>query len=112
MEVTLRKIPYLEDLEEDILHELMYSMTESIHPKGSRIFEFCDKAQEMYIVVQGHIVLARKIQGGEFPLERLYRGSIINSTLFLNKGKLEYYAVCGSTVILKSLSHQQMEKLR
>ena len=44
MEVTLRKIPYLEDLEEDILHELMYSMTESIHPKGSRIFEYNDEA--------------------------------------------------------------------
>ena len=35
MEVTLRKVPYLEDLEEDILHELMFAMTETMHPRGS-----------------------------------------------------------------------------
>ena len=66
----------------------------------------------MHIVVQGQVIIYRKIQGQPFPIERLCRGSIINSILFINRDKIEYYAVCRTTVVLRSLLNEKMLKLR
>ena len=95
--MTLRRVPFLATLDEPTLHEVMYGMSEHSYPPNHRLFKKGEEAQEMHVVISGCVIIFRRIQGLMVPIERLYRGSIINSSLFLTKDELEYSAFCGTT---------------
>lgn len=88
-------MPYFkkEDIGNDALHDIMYSLEVKKFNKGDILQKPGDNATVLYFIQDGVVEILTETEGGhEFVLEKLFRGSIINYRTFFmeDDGKVFY----------------------
>ena len=66
----------------------------------------------MYIIVEGWIAFSTFLDGNEFVLERLTRGSIFNNTNFVTEDIMNVNIYCLTPVKLYRISKELFEKFK
>ena len=69
-------------------------------------------AKSMFIVLNGCIEVFTELDGQNFVIERLYRGSVINHRSFLMQDNIDSNAVCQMQSTLLELDYETLGKLR
>jgi len=83
LEEHLKRIPYLQKVEQDTLHDVMFNFRQDTTDKGTYIFREGETSNGVFIVKSGIVEILVRVEGYELAVERLYRGSIINHNAFL-----------------------------
>jgi CRP-like cAMP-binding protein len=72
--LTLRQVPFLMKLKEDLLEELTFNLKQRYIDKDSIIFRAGEKVDNLYFITRGEVNLSFKMEGKEFILHNLYQG--------------------------------------
>ena len=117
---SLLRVPYFQDIGNEALYDVMYTLKTRFCEKGEIIQSVGEDADTMFIVLNGTIELYTYLDGHEFILERLWRGSVMNYRTFFQEYEAQVYTRCLTKVILLELSyekrvaltkfHEEMEK--
>ncbi len=91
----LKKVPYMWSLSQDTFHDVLFNFKQSTFEKGSYIFRERERSTGFFIVKNGILELSVTVEGEEIAIERLYRGSMINSMAFLTCETCHANAKCG-----------------
>lgn len=108
---SMQSVPYLSNLEEECMYDIIYSLETQKKSKGEILQRRGDDADELYFLQSGIIEVYTQFENKEFVLERLFRGSIINYRTFF----MEERGVCGlrfaAPSILKALHKVRMNQI-
>jgi CRP-like cAMP-binding protein len=105
LEKNLRKVKYMESLDSDIFHEVMFNFKQETFEKGAFLFKEKDLSNAMFLIKSGIVEITCKVEAHDLVIERLYRGSIINHRSFLLADVIDINARCASTVTLFYLTY-------
>ena len=95
IESALRTIEYLENVPDNTINKIIFSMSFVKFEKGSKIFQVDDTSFMMYIIQSGMVEIYTTMDNGvEFVIERLYRGSVINHRSFITEDRIDVNARC------------------
>ena len=100
LEEQLRKIPYMQRVDRDAFHDVLYNMQQETCEKGTFIFKEQEKSTGLFIVKSGIIEVTVMIEGSSLAIERLYRGSVINHNAFLIDDICDVSGHCIDTLTL------------
>ena len=103
-EKSLSMIPYFAKLDEALKHDVLFSLQQEHFERHAFLFKTDDIASDMFIVESGVVEILTTIDGVEFSIEKLYRGSVINHKSFLFKERIECSARCCEPVTLLYLN--------
>ena len=112
LEEYLKKVPFLEQMNEDTFHEVLFNFKQDTFDKGATIFKVGEEATSMFVVKSGIIEVTVKIEGSEIAIERLYRGSIINHNAFLIADYVDVSGRCLDTLTLVHISRHLISEIR
>jgi hypothetical protein len=90
---NLQKIDYFQDIGDDALHDIVYSLQTAQFSQGDVLQEPGANATTLFFLQDGVIEISTKIENEhEFVLEKLFRGSVINYRTFFmeDSGKVFY----------------------
>jgi hypothetical protein len=112
LEVQLKKIPYMERVDTDTFHDVMFNFKQETCDKSTYIFKEGETSNGLFLVKSGIIERLVRVEGFELAIERLYRGSIINHNAFLIGDVCDISARCIDTQTLFYLSYETMDRIR
>ena len=108
-EHILSQIEYFDNIPESIMNEIIFSFVPEQHEKGSSILRIDEESDRMIIIQNGMVEMHTAMDNGvDFVIERLYRGSVINSKSFILRDKINVGARCATPV---SLYYLTLDKL-
>ncbi len=82
----LAKVPFLEGLTDDSLMLIAHVTTEESHALGTRIFQYGDPGDKLFIILEGKVRISREVSGmGEEALAVLGPGEIFGEMALLDE---------------------------
>ena len=108
---SLRRVPYFQDINNEALYDVMYTLKKRFYDKGDLIQNVGEDADTMYLVLNGTIELYTHFESYEFVLERLWRGSIMNYRTFFQQYDAQVCSRCVTKTILLELPYEKMVAL-
>jgi CRP-like cAMP-binding protein len=100
LEEQLKKINYMQRVDKDSFHDVLYNMQQETTEKGTFIFKEQERSTGIFIVKSGIIEISVMIEGSSLAIERLYRGSVINHNAFLIDDICDVSGHCIDTLTL------------
>lgn len=84
----LAKVPFFEGLVPEALAMIAEVTTEESHATGTRIFQYGDPGDKLYIILEGKVRISREISGmGEEALAVLGSGEVFGEMSLLDESK-------------------------
>ncbi|CDW89695.1 UNKNOWN [Stylonychia lemnae] len=111
MESNLKKISYMQNLDDDIFHEILFNFKQETYDRDTLLTTENEKSRKLFIVKNGIIDISISIDGHYLVVERLYRGSVLNPRAFLVGDISDIRAKCCQTQTLFYMTFDQMKKL-
>lgn len=111
MEENLRKIDYIEGLDIDAFHEVLFNFKQETFEGGVEVAKEKEVVKSMYIVKNGVLEVRVKVDQIDICIERLFRGSILNHRAFLVGDVSDVKARCFQNMTVFSMTYDQMKKL-
>ena len=85
-EAQLAKVPFLDGLTHEALVMVAEVTTEETHPTGTRIFQYGEPGDKLFIILEGKVRISREIAGmGEEALAVLASGEIFGEMALLDE---------------------------
>ena len=113
LESALKTIDYLQDVPDETLNKIIFSMTFAKFDKGSKIFQVDETSHIMQVIQNGMVEIYTTMDNGvEFVIERLYRGSVINHRSFIFEDKIDVNARCQMPVTLFYILWDKMNEIK
>jgi hypothetical protein len=76
-EAQLAKVPFFDGLTPEALTMIAHVTTEETHPYGTRLFQYGDLGDKLYIILEGKVRISREVAGmGEEALAVLGAGEV------------------------------------
>lgn len=95
-------------MDEETLHELMYTLRKKFYNKHDIIQNPGDDASTLLFIQAGCIEIYTMCEGHFFLLERLFRGSCINFRTFFMEYEGVVHIRCASNSIMLELDYDVM----
>lgn len=112
LESALKTIDYLQEVPDETINKIVFSMTFAKFDKGAKIFSVDETSRMMQIIQNGMVEVYTTMDNGvEFVIERLYRGSVINHRSFISEDKIDVNARCQMPVTLFYILWDKMKKI-
>lgn len=85
-EAQLAKVPFFDGLTGDALAMIAQVTTEETHPYGTRIFQYGEPGDKLYIILEGKVRISREVGGmGEEALAVLGTGEVFGEMALLDE---------------------------
>jgi CRP/FNR family cyclic AMP-dependent transcriptional regulator len=85
-EDQLAKVPFFDGLTRDSLSLIAQATTEETHALGTRIFQFGDPGDKLFIILEGKVRISREVSGiGEEALAVLGAGEVFGEMALLDE---------------------------
>ena len=108
---TIQRVPYLQGIGEQALHELMFSLRKSFYDKHHLLQKTGDDASTLLFVLDGVVELYTEFEGTFFLLEKLFRGSAINYRTFFMEYAGKVNMRTGRSTVLLEVDYTDFENL-
>jgi CRP-like cAMP-binding protein len=113
LESALKTIDYLQEVPDETINKIIFSMTFAKFDKGASIFKVDQASYIMLIIQNGMVEIYTTMDNGvEFVIERLYRGSVINHRSFIIEDKIDVSARCQMPVTLFYIQWDKMKDIK
>jgi CRP-like cAMP-binding protein len=105
-EAQLAKVPFFDGLTPEALAMIAEAATDEAHPYGTRIFQYGDPGDKLYIILEGKVRISREVGGmGEEALAVLGVGEVFGEMALLDESPRSASAIaherCRLLVITK-----------
>jgi CRP-like cAMP-binding protein len=111
MQNIFEKIPFLNDLNPLLFHQIIYSFNEIIYERGDTIYKVNDRTGFIVIVATGEIEVFLDINDSTFVTEKLQSGSVINSrNFYFDEETFQVNIRCSKRAKLLFMSKPQIER--
>jgi len=85
-EAQLAKVPFFDGLTPEALAMIANVTAEEIYPYGSRLFQYGDPGDKLYIILEGKVRISREVAGmGEEALAVLGAGEVFGEMALLDE---------------------------
>ena len=85
-EAQLAKVPFFDGLTPEALAMIAEVTTEEAHPSGTRIFQYGEPGDKLYIILEGKVRISREVGGmGEEALAVLGTGEVFGEMALLDE---------------------------
>ena len=82
---VIRKIDYLKDVTKEQFHEILYNLEARKIEKGENLYKEQQKCMSFFIVEKGELEAYVNLDGNDFIIERIPKGTIVNSRLLITE---------------------------
>ena len=98
--MSLNQIDFFKGLSKFIKNEWIFNMKQRTLEAQSYLYQLDTNSEEMFVLNSGLVEIYHSFDKGkgEFVIEKLYRGSIINHNSFLMNDGIDTNAMCRNTV--------------
>ena len=114
IKMAIKQMPFFDHIvnTDTIFYDIIYNLDTNKKNQGELLISEGEDIDQIYIVEQGIIEVYVVIGGKQQVLERLFRGSIINFKNIFRKTKSQVYMRFAVESVVKSLSKENIEKIR
>jgi len=109
---TIRQVEFFNNISVNAIHDILYSLKSIYNEKGTLLMKPDDNSNLMYFVESGVLEIYTILEGNEFVLDRLYKGSCLNHRSFLQEDSMYVYVRCARSVSLLYISTNQLDQIK
>jgi signal-transduction protein with cAMP-binding, CBS, and nucleotidyltransferase domain len=99
----IQRIEYFKYLSKEALHDVMYFLRPRYYEKGDILLRPDDHANTLLFIEEGLLEIYTKMEGNEFVIEKLYKGSAINFRAFFMDDTMYVHVRCAKNTTLLAL---------
>jgi CRP-like cAMP-binding protein len=108
---SIMKIEYFQNIGDDAVHDIIYSLKGKKFNKGEILQAPGDNATSLFFLQDGVIEVYTHSESSEFVLEKLFRGSIINHRTFFKADDGKVFFRFARNSICFELQYEMLEEI-
>lgn len=101
----LRRLDYLEKIDDEVLYDIMFSLESVSVEKENTILNDKEEELNLTFVEEGQVDVYTKFEGSDFIIDKLFKGSAINTKVCFTQDPIMLFFKCVTDVKLLVLPH-------
>lgn len=108
----IQKVVYLQNIEKEAIYDIMFSLVPVNYESGTVVLEQDSNADSLIFIEDGILEVYITLEGHEFILEKLHRGSVINFRAFFMQDTMYVNIRCQRYTKLLVLDQAKMNEIQ